>query len=373
MVFRWFKKIYMIIIIFLLISIGLIWVYLKTPTLGRVPSGTLLERIQNSSNYKNGEFQNINDTPTIVRDANYLEILKKFFLNRNNRTTPKDILPSQKIDLLNLNKNENILVWFGHSSYFMQIDGKTTLIDPVFGGHASPVSFAIKSFKGTDVYNVEDMPEIDYLFITHNHYDHLDYKTVKALEPKVKKVITGLGVSADLEYWGYLRDKIIEKDWNEHFILDDGFTIETTSARHFSGRLFKRNLTLWMSFILTTPTKKIYLGGDGGYGTHFVDIGNKFGPFDLVILEDGQYNPAWKYIHMMPEETVQAAIDLKAKRLLPVHWGKFKLAYNAWDDGIIRAVNEAKIKNIPLLTPMIGEKVDLDNMTQGPEWWKNIK
>ena len=374
MIFKWIKKIFMTIFITVIILILGIWGFMQLPQFGKAPFGASLERILNSPNYKNGEFQNQSKTPMMVNNSEsdgFFKIFKKFFFDKSRNTVPTSILPSQKVDLLHLDPKENILVWFGHSSYFMQIDGKTMLVDPIFSGHASPFSFMIKSFSGSDVYGVDDMPKIDYLFITHDHYDHLDYKTVKKLEPKVTSVITGLGVGATLERWGYSNNKIIEKDWNEHFILDDDFTIDTAPARHFSGRDFKRNQTLWLAFILTTPSKKIYLGGDGGYDKHFKEIGDKFGPFDLAILEDGQYNPAWRYIHMMPEETVEAALDLKAKRLLPVHWGKFKLAYNAWDDGINRAVVEAKIKNMPLLTPMIGEKVNLDNMIQGKEWWKS--
>lgn len=366
----------MTIFITVVVLIVGVWGFMKLPQFGAVPKGEELGRILKSPNYRNGAFQNEHGTPMMVGNNGgdgFFKIFKKFFFDKKGNTLPKSKLPSQKVDLLHLDPKENILVWFGHSSYFMQIDGKTILVDPVFSGHASPIFFMVKSFDGSDVYGVDDMPKIDYLFITHDHYDHMDYKTVKKLEPKVSTVVTGLGVGATLERWGYGKDKIIEKDWGEEATLGDGFIVNATPARHFSGRTFNRNQTLWMSFVLKTPSKKIFIGGDGGYDIHFKNIGDKFGPFDLVILEDGQYNTAWRYIHMMPEETIQAALDLKAKRLLPVHWGKFKLAYNAWDDGIIRSVIEAKNKNMPLLTPMIGEKVNLDNMTQGEEWWKNVK
>ncbi len=187
----------------------------------------------------------------------------------------------------------------------------------------------------------------------------------------MKKVITGLGTGAHLEYWGYDTANIIEKDWNEQVDLGDGFIVNTAPARHFSGRAFKRNGTLWTSFVLTTPTRKIYIGGDSGYDKHFAEIGNKYGPFDLVILENGQYNQDWRYIHMMPEEVVQAAVDLKAKKLLPVHWSKFALALHDWDEPIIRVVKESRVKHMPLLHPMIGEAVNLDDTLESAPWWGN--
>jgi L-ascorbate metabolism protein UlaG (beta-lactamase superfamily) len=197
----------------------------------------------------------------------------------------------------------------------MQIDGKRFLVDPVLNGSASPVKFTTRSFKGSDVYTTGAIPDIDYVFITHDHWDHLDHDTITQLKPKIKKIITGLGVGEHLERWGFEKGAIIERDWNEKIVLEDGFVVNTAPARHFSGRGFKRNGSLWMSFILQTPTMKIYIGGDSGYDTHFIEIGNKFGPFDLAVLENGQYDKNWKYIHMMPEEVVQAAEDLRAKVL----------------------------------------------------------
>ncbi|MEO8403754.1 MAG: MBL fold metallo-hydrolase [Chitinophagaceae bacterium] len=288
---------------------------MKQPSFGSRPASERLDRIQQSPNYREGQFQNLSNTPALTEGASYYSIMKEFFFEKKKRNKPAGILPSVKTDLLNLDPSENILVWFGHSSYFMQVDGKKILVDPVFSGNASPVNFTTKSFPGSDVYTAEEMPVIDYLFITHDHWDHLDYKTVTRLKPKVKKVITGLGTAAHLERWGYERSLIIEKDWNEEIALDNGFTVNTSPARHFSGRGFKRNGAIWMSFVLRTPSLKIYIGGDSGYDAHFKKIGDQYGPFDLAILEDGQYDKNWKYIHMLPEEVVQAAIDLKADRL----------------------------------------------------------
>jgi len=364
----------MIILLFIILALVIFaYQFMQGPQFGKAPSGERLKRIQASANYKDGQFQNLSNTPSLTNGANYIGVMWEFFFAKDKRNTPADTLPSHKTDLFKLNPAENVLVWFGHSSYFMQLDGKKFLVDPVLSGHASPVSFITKSFNGTDVYTTDDIPPVDYLFISHDHYDHLDHQTIVKLKPKIGKIITGLGTGAHLEYWGYDNNSIIEKDWNEEVLLEEGFTVHTTPARHFSGRGFKRNGTLWMSFVLTSPTKKIFIGGDSGYDTHFKTIGDHYGPFDLAILENGQYNKSWKYIHMMPEELVKAAEDLKAKALMPVHWGKFSLAIHAWDEPIIRLVKEAKRKKMPIVHPMIGEAVYLNDMSYSTVWWEHVE
>jgi hypothetical protein len=246
-----------------------IWIFMLQPQFGRLPSGERLERIIRSPHYKEGQFQNIHFTPNLVEGVSIFTVMRQFFFGKNKNRKPPGVVPSRKTDLLNLDPHKNSLVWFGHSSYFIQVDGKKILVDPVFSGNASPLPGTTKSYTGSDVYTTDDLPEIDYLFITHDHWDHLDYKTVVKLRSKVKQVITSLGAGAHLELWNYDKKKIIEKDWNEEVILDDGFTINTASARHFSGRTFKRNRSLWLSFILQTPSLKLFLGGDSGYDSHF--------------------------------------------------------------------------------------------------------
>lgn len=349
--------------------------YMRQPQFGKAPSGARLTRLQQSPNYKDGKFQNTHHTPSLTEGYSMTKVMYNFIFGKFPRTRPTDCLPSVKTDLKNLPVNENVLVWFGHSSYFIQLNGKRFLIDPVFSGNASPVPNTNKAFKGTDIYSVEDMPEIDFLLISHDHYDHLDYPTIKKLRPKVKKVVCGLGVGAHFEHWHFEPEKIIEKDWNESLKIDDSFTLYTAPARHFSGRGFARNNTLWLSFILQTPGLKLYLGGDSGYDTHFAEIGEKFGGFDLAILENGQYNLAWHAIHMLPEEGLKAAKELKAKRLFPVHSSKFKLANHPWDEPLktITKLNE-KDTLIPLVTPKIGEVVYLNNQEQEfSHWWEEVE
>ncbi len=351
-----------------------VYVFLQQPMFGKIPSGERLARIQKSPNFRDGSFQNLNPTPDLTEGVTYYAVMKEFFFGEKKRVIPTDVIPSTKIDLLHLDPSEDILVWFGHSSYFLQIDGKKILVDPVLSGAASPISFTTKAFKGTDVYTVADLPAIDYLFISHDHWDHLDYETVLKLKSKVGKVICGLGTGEHFESWGFDTNKIIEKDWNEEVILDNGFIVHTAPARHFSGRGMLRNRALWTSFAFKTPTTSIFIGGDSGYDTHFAEIGKYYGPFDLAILENGQYDKSWKYIHMMPEEVLQAAKDLRAKRLFPVHSSKFALGNHAWDEPLKRITAANKSVKMPLITPIIGEKVSLKDTTQSfKQWWVGVE
>lgn len=355
------------------VLVAAIIIFTRQPPFGRAPQGQRLERIESSPNYKNGQFQNLEDTPDLAEGANMVSVVWSFIFNKTPHQVPVDPIPSIKTDLHQLDAAADVLIWFGHSSYFMQTAGKKFLVDPVFNGHASPVSFTTKSFPGTKEYHVEDMPNIDYLINTHDHWDHLDYNTVKQLQPKVARVICPLGVGAHLEYWGYPAEKIVELDWHESTSLSDGFTLRATPARHFSGRGFKRNGTLWASFVLNTPTQRIFIGGDSGYGTHFSQIGQQYGPFDLAILENGQYHPNWIYIHTLPEQVLLAAQDLRAKRILPVHNSKFSLAMHAWDDPLIEVTEANTETNLPLLTPMIGQPVYLQDTTQTfTKWWEQM-
>lgn len=354
-----------------LFAFGMV-LFMQHPKFGKAPSGNRLASIQQSPQYKNGKFENFNFTPSLSEGYSYLGIIYDQFFKSHPYREPKDLIPSTKTDLLKLHPEENILVWFGHSSYFMQIEGKTFLVDPVLSGNASPVPGSVKAFKGTDPYAISDFPEIDYLLISHDHYDHLDYNTIVGLRDKVKNVICGLGVGSHFEYWGYSPNIIIEKDWDESVEFED-LKIHTAKARHFSGRAFSRNNTLWLSFVLETPSRKIYVGGDSGYDSHLAEIGKVHGPFDLAILDNGQYNLAWKEIHFKPSEVVEAAFDLRAKRLMPVHSAKFSLAMHPWNEPLEEVYQISKEKIIPLVTPIIGEKVLLDDENQIFEpWWKHV-
>lgn len=366
----------MITFLILLILIAIIaYNFLQHPKFGKAPSGERLTLIQNSPQYKNGKFENQSFTPDLAEGASFAGILFDFFFKKVERKTPKDLIPSVKTNLHEIPLDQDILVWFGHSSYYIQLAGKRFLIDPVFSGNASPIPGTTKSFKGTDIYTAEDIPEIDYLLITHDHYDHLDYDTILKLKLKTKKIITALGVGSHFEFWGFPKEIIIEKDWFSEIKLDENLTIYTTPSRHFSGRSFKRCNTLWTSFVLENNGFKMYLGGDSGYDTHFAEIGEKYGPFDIALIDNGQYNLSWKYIHNMPEDVIKAMKDLKAKRVFPVHSSKFALSLHCWDEPLkkVTELNSLSENPVPLITPMIGEIVELKNENQEfKQWWKEV-
>lgn len=361
-----------IIGIILLLLVLTVLLYMQQPKFGKAPSGARLERMKQSPNFKDGVFENKTHTPSLTEGYSMTKVLWDFLFSKNPNQKPHQDIPSVHTDLKHLPADSNILVWFGHSSYFLQVDGVKFLVDPVFSGNASPVPGSTKAFKGSDAYTVADLPEIDYLLISHDHYDHLDYETIKALKAKVWKVVCGLGVGAHFEYWGYAADKIIEKDWEETILLEHGMKLHTLSSRHFSGRTFKRNNTLWLSFLLETPNQKIFLGGDGGYDDRFKAIGQRFGSIDLAILENGQYNVAWQAIHCLPEETLKAAKEMNAKRIMPVHSGKFSLALHDWNEPL-REISRLNAGHIPLVTPRIGEPVRINDTTQVfTDWWSGV-
>lgn len=364
------KRIFLILLIIILVLGFCTWLYMQKATFGSLPSAESMVRIEKSQHYKNGEFQNNIYTPTLAPGYTFWGVITAPLFDKAVPTEPSNRIPSVKRDLKHLPADKNLLVWFGHSSTFLQIDGKKILIDPVFSDNASPLPNSVKVFAGTDNYHVEDLPEIDYLLISHDHYDHLDYPTVLALKDKVKTVICGLGVGAHFERWGYPKDKIIEEDWNDSVTIGKDFTIHTLPARHKSGRGLTQNQSLWASYLINAPTLKVFYSGDGGYDTHFAKIGKKFGPIDIAIMENGQYNKAWHYIHMLPEETLQAARDLKAKSIVPVHNSKFALAKHTWNEPLneISRLNEKY--HIPLITPIIGEIVIFDDNNVFKEWWK---
>ncbi|PZX10635.1 L-ascorbate metabolism protein UlaG (beta-lactamase superfamily) [Breznakibacter xylanolyticus] len=338
---------------------------------GKLPRGARLERIQQSPNYHSGEFRNVTETPVMTSDEGFLKSLYNFMFKDVPGLKPQDSIPMVRTNLRDIPLDSNVAVWFGHSSYYMQINGKRLLVDPVFSNHASPFSWMIKAFKGTNLYSADDMPDIDYLLITHDHRDHLDYATITQIHPRVQRFFCGLGVGAHLEYWGVKPDKITELDWNDTTVPTNGWKIHAVTARHFSGRSFKRNQTLWVSFVLETPGLKLFLGGDGGYGPHLADIGNRFGPFDLAVLEQGQYNHKWAHIHLLPEQLFTALTELQAKQVLPVHHSKFALAEHSWTEPLERISSGAEALSSKVLTPVIGQKVRLPVPAETfGVWWR---
>lgn len=321
-----------------------------------------------SKHFRKDRFLNLEHTPVMTEGVSTRELLFKYLRSPATRT-PSKPLPSVKTDLKSLYSEVPVIVWFGHSSYLIHCQGTNILVDPVFSGHASPFPTMVKAYPGSNVYYPEDMPTIDYMIVTHNHYDHLDSKTITKLKPRIRAVYTPLGVGKDIVGRRINDMRITEMDWGETEELGLNISLTATPARHFSGRGIKRGGSLWASFVLRIHGYTFFIGGDSGYGTHFKSIGEQYGPFDLAILECGQYDKAWKYIHMMPEETVQAAIDLNAKELLPVHWGKFTLGLHPWNEPIERVVKAADAQQMPILTPKIGEAIKPGQSPRPQKWW----
>ncbi|AQG82291.1 MBL fold metallo-hydrolase [Spirosoma montaniterrae] len=358
------------LIALLLVAIGGFF-YLRQPVFGSDPATTRLERIQQSPNYRNGSFQNTEPTDVMRQGASYFAMIGDY-INKSPINTPPKPLPTVQTNLHALPDSVPTVVWFGHSSYLIKSKGVTILVDPVLSGSASPVSLFGRAFAGADAYAASDLPDIDMLVISHDHYDHLDHKTITELAPRVKKFYTALGVGAHLERWGISPDRIVEFDWGQTHQVADSIVLTATPARHFSGRSLARGRTLWTSFVFDLHGYRLFLGGDSGYDGQFKQIGTTYGPFDLAILECGQYGRDWPSIHMFPTEVATAAQDLRAKTLLPVHWGKFALAYHAWNEPIQQLVVSAAEKGIPVTTPRIGEPITVGGALKTEHWWNKL-
>lgn len=333
---------------------------------GKLPAGTRLDIIKNSPNYAAKSFQNPVETVMAFTPATAYDTVRQRMGNKE--LAPKTPLPTIQTNLSALAEETPTIVWFGHSSYLINYNNTNILVDPVFGKYASPIPGTVGSYPHSYKYTAADMPDIDVLVITHDHFDHLDYPTIVKLLPKVKKVVTGLGTGAHFEYWGYKPEIITELDWWQGASVGP-YHFTYLPGRHFSGRTFKRNQSMWGAFALQMGNYRMFLGGDSGYGAHFKKIGAEFGSFDIAILECGQYNQNWRSIHMMPEETVQAAKDLNSKLLLPVHWAKFTLAVHPWYEGVTRALDAGQNLNMPIATPQIGQTLNLLNHNNTQNWW----
>ena len=368
-----FLKIGKILLITIVLLSLTVFLFMQQKSFGKLPRGARQQRIEQSPNYRNGSFQNLDETPMMIEGVSYFSMLREFFKDKPERY-PQASIPTVKTDLRTFISDTPAIVWFGHSSYLILINGKRILVDPVFSDRPSPVQYlGTKSFEGARIYSTDDFPEIDALIITHDHYDHLDYNSISKLKSKAIKFYAPLGVGQHLAHWGVDENSITEFDWWDTEEVFPGMQLTSTPARHFSGRGFIRNKSLWTSYVLKTGTHNIFIGGDSGYDAAFKVIGEKHGPFDIALLECGQYDRQWPLIHMMPEETVQASIDLKAEVLMPVHWGKFVLANHAWKDPITRAKKQAEVLEVKITTPRIGEPIILGSDLPSTEWWKLIQ
>lgn len=337
--------------------------------MGKLPTSARKTRILASPQYRDGSFKNDLPTPDIVPPHSYWSVAKAYTETVPNKEPAVPIVVSSPNFSLPKQEADPILTWLGHSTYVLQWPGFNLVMDPVFH-RCSPVSFAgPKPYQGMDNFSIDSLPEvIDVLILSHDHYDHLDYLTLVAIQPRVKHIVTSLGVGEHLEHWGFDPMIITELDWWEKHQLGANGTITATPARHFSGRGFTRNQTLWSSFVLERGDKRYFIGGDSGYGPHFKTIGDKLGPFDWAFLECGQYHPAWGLIHMLPAEVPMAVQDLQAERLVPVHWAKFTLALHPWTEPAELVLKAAKALNQPIYFPLPGASAALSSLDDN-KWW----
>ncbi len=331
-----------------------------------------------SEQFKNGKFENTEKIaePDDMPFSQKMSLAYKFFTAKVKNSRPKEDLKVQKHDSTTISnyKGEARLIWYGHSSFLLQMEGKNILLDPMFGQVAAPHPLLGEKRFNSDFPLVADkLPEIDAVLFSHDHYDHLDYETIMDIKDKVKHFFVPLRVGAHLEAWGVPKENITELDWWQETTFE-GLTFACTPSQHFSGRKMNTGQsTLWGSWVIQSANENIFFSGDSGYASHFKEIGEKYGPFDIALMECGQYNEMWSTIHMMPEETAQAGVDVQAKKIMPIHWGGFKLALHTWTDPIERVSIKAKSLNLDIVTPQIGEPIVIkDTINNSQQWWINL-
>jgi len=341
---------------------------------GSKPSGKRLQRIQQSQNYDRERAVFQNRRPELIRNMNkdmkVVDMAREWFKKEEGRR-PERPLPQVRPDLDAFAKASDFVkvIWFGHSTLLMNIRGQNVLVDPVFSNSASPVNFMVKRFQ-PPVLPLEELPAIDMVLISHDHYDHLDMETVKFFRGKDTRFTVPLGVGSHLNSWGIEPERVRELDWWQSFKWS-GIEFTATPAQHFSGRgLTDRDKTLWASWVIRTHDQSIFYSGDSGYDIHFKEIGQRFGPFDLAFIENGQYNERWHPVHMLPEESAMAAEDLNTSLVFPIHWGMFELAFHKWYEPVVDLARHSMNASYELVTPKIGQIVQMGVDSGHPEsWW----
>ena len=358
--------------------ITLIVFFRTAPQIGAKANGKRLERIQKSPRCKNGQFLNVIDTSLNMSPSVVMRTMYEMVKGDKNRV-PRHAVRTVRFDRNKFddlgNQGTAAISWFGHSSLLIKLHGKTFLTDPVLvGKRVSMLSFVgPERFPYTHYVELDELPVIDAMLLSHDHYDHLDYPTILSIKDRIKRFIVPLGVGAHLEKWGVPAAHIEEFDWWEEFAFDQNITLTCAPSRHFSGRgLTGRNTTLWCSWIISGKEQRLYFGADSGYSPSFKELGTKYGPFDLAILECGAYSKYWPAIHMMPEETFQASLDLNSRQLMPIHWGKFSLSLHGWKEPIMRLKQRAAGSGIPVITPKVGEIFEVNHSTKFADWWQEV-
>lgn len=325
-----------------------------------------------SPQYRDGQFRN--DAPKPKGADPDAGTMWDFFFNKPKNTVPSAPVPVKMITRADLDAAPDRSVYrLGHSTLLMKLQGGWWLTDPVFSERASPFSFAgPKRFHAPPI-SLSELPQIRGVILSHDHYDHLDAATIKQLAQKTDLFLTPLGVGERLQRWGVPAAKIQQFDWWQGTTVG-GVKFTATPAQHFSGRgLRDGNKTLWSSWVIQDGDKKIFFSGDSGYFKGFAEIGKRFGPFDVTFMETGAYNTAWPYVHMQPEETVQAHIDLQGGWMVPIHNGTFDLAMHAWYEPFDRVIALGADRGVKIATPMMGESIDLNAPAAGTRWWLGME
>jgi L-ascorbate metabolism protein UlaG (beta-lactamase superfamily) len=358
-----------LLVIGLLVGGGLLFVSFA-PQFGAPPEGKHLEKIQTSPNYADGSFVNAIPTSMDMSFGDGLETIKEYITATN--TEPEQPLPTAFSASSTVGSDTSLAItWFGHSALLLEMAGKRILLDPMLGPTASPVSFIGHRFDYREPIDFSLLKDIDFVVLSHDHYDHLDYPSIQKLNPEVGHFYVPLGVGSHLRRWGVDSSKITELDWWESAEAGT-ISLTATPARHFSGRaLADRNATLWASWVLKSPAHAVYFSGDSGYGPHFKEIGERFGSFDLAMMECGQYNEKWEAIHMLPEQTMQAFLNLKGKVLMPIHWGAFQLSVHPWTESVER-LNRANTTGATIATPVIGARFTVVPPEKTTKWWEAV-
>lgn len=347
-------------------------IYFFNPRLGSILRYEDQIKYASSSNFDGERF--INPVPTTMAAPKW-ETMKEFFKKGTNRK-PDEPIASAQFKAKDFSNSENPseikFSWFGHSSVLIQIEGKNLLIDPVFSKRASMFSWiGPKEFNYAFRMSANQLPQIDAVLISHDHYDHLDYYAITELKEKVRQFYVPLGVEVHLKKWGISEDKITVLDWWDEAKFNENLKFILTPSRHFSGRgLTNRNTTLWGGWAIMGTHKKVFFSGDSGYFDGFKKIGEKFGLFDLAFIECGQYNIDWESIHMLPEQSAQAAEDANAKMVVPIHWGKFKLSIHPWIEPVERFLKASEKKSFQTLIPKPNEIITLAEQAEMNYWWR---
>jgi L-ascorbate metabolism protein UlaG (beta-lactamase superfamily) len=344
--------------------------------MGRRPEGARLERIKASPRFVDGVFRNLHPIMPGLRDSSVPMPTLKEFLCGGGRRVPSGPLPSlNPLETWQKPPGSALRVtWLGHSTLLIEIDGYRVLTDPVWGPRASPSRLAgPKRFQPVPV-ALRALPPLDLVVVSHDHYDHLDFPTIRELRKSSVPFVTSLGVGAHLEAWGIEPQRIQELDWWESYTLP-GSELSVTAApsQHFSGRLFKsRNTTLWSSLMIRTPRHRVFFSGDTGLTSEYQTIRERLGPFDLVMLEVGAFHPSWGDMHLGPENALRAHALIGGGPFLPIHWGTFSLAMHAWDQPAEVLFEQGAKSGVQLLMPRLGEPLEPAHGFSVQPWWRAV-